>query len=170
MKTLKVSYLYNSGFSLEGEEDFLVIDYFKGELDLPEDKNIIFLVSHHHYDHYNKKIFDYEDRARYILSFDIDDKEPGDRVYFMDIGDELRLGNVLVRTLGSTDEGSSFYLELDGFRIFHGGDLNWWAWDDQGPAKELERERSFKREIAKLDGRGVDLVFAPVDPRLGKNY
>ena len=170
MNNIKVEYIYNSGFTIETENKFLVIDYYKGRLDIPEDKDLIFLVTHHHYDHYNKKIFDYSDRANYILSFDINDIEERDNIYFIDVDEKLEVDGIKILALGSTDEGSSFYIELDGWKIFHAGDLNWWAWEDQGEEKERERERNFKKEVDKLKGYDLDIVFGPVDPRLEKNY
>lgn len=167
---VKVEYIFNSGFTIETANHFMVIDYYKGELNIPEDKDLIFFVTHHHYDHYSKNIFKYRDRAKYILSFDIDDIESKDNIFFMNIDDEVRIDDIFIKTMGSTDEGSSFYIEVDGVNIFHAGDLNWWAWEDEGEAKEIERERNFKKEIDKLDGYKIDIAFVPVDPRLGKNY
>lgn len=164
-----VEYIYNSCFSLETEDRFLVFDYYKGDLKIPEDKELIFFVSHGHYDHYNEAIFNYRDRASYILSFDLGFREEKG-IIPMEVDQELKYRGLYVRALGSTDQGLSYYLELDGLKIFHAGDLNWWAWEDQGPEKEVERERNFKREVDKLEGKKLDIVFAPLDPRLGHNY
>lgn len=166
---VKLEYIYNSGFSLEIGDHFLVIDYYKGELRIPEGKRLSFLVTHGHEDHYNPDIFQYED-AHYIISDDVEGLEAGDRLALVHPGDELDFNDIRVKVLSSTDQGSSFYLEVEGVKIFHGGDLNWWAWEDQGPQRELEREQEYTSEINKLDGLDIDLAFIAVDPRLRHNY
>ncbi len=169
---LKVEYLFNSGFTIETENRFLVFDYYLGELKIPDGKELIFFVSHSHADHYNPSIFKYRDRASYLLSFDLYDliEARSENIVFMDIDEKISFKGLEILALGSTDEGVSFYLDLDGLRLFHSGDLNWWAWEDEGPEVELEREAAFKLEIDKLEGLPVDIAFVPVDPRLMHNF
>lgn len=166
---IKVEYIYHSGFSIETKNHFLVFDYYKGDLNIP-DKNTTFFVTHGHADHYNKKIFDYKNRAKYVISDDIEDVKESNNIKLVHPGDEIKFNGMDIKVLGSTDEGSSFMVKLDGYTFFHAGDLNWWAWEDSTKEKELERERDYKFEVDKLLGEEIDLAFVPVDPRLKHNY
>lgn len=166
---VKVEYLYNSGFSLETEDNFLVFDYYQGVLNIPN-KNTTFFVTHGHADHYNKKIYDYHEKANYVISDDIKDVEDSENIKLVHTDDEILFNNMKIRVLGSTDEGSSFLVKVEDLTIFHAGDLNWWAWEDSTEEKERERERDYKFEVDKLIGTEIDIAFVPVDPRLDKNY
>lgn len=168
---LKVEYLYQSGFTVETENHFLVFDYYRGELKIPH-KNTTFFVTHGHEDHYNQKIFDYKSRADYIISDDITGLEEDYNIKLVHKGDNFSFKNMYIRVFGSTDQGSSFLVSLDGINIFHSGDLNWWAWEDMGQARELERKHEYTSEINKLKNLNIsiDLAFVPVDPRLRHNY
>lgn len=168
---VKVEYLYNSGFTVETDNHFLVIDYYKGDLKIP-DKNTTFFVTHHHLDHYNKEIFKYEN-AKFVLSDDITDVEKNENLIFVHEDESIVLFNDLeIMVFGSTDEGSSFLITIDGLNIFHSGDLNWWAWEDMGPQREAERKIEYTSEINKLKdlNLNIDIAFVPVDPELRHNY
>ncbi len=168
---IKVKYLYQSGFTIETDQHFLVIDYYKGDLNLP-DKNTTFFVTHHHEDHFNREIFKFKDRASYVISDDVAGVYEMDNLIFVHEGDSLSFNGMDLKVFGSTDEGSSFLIGVDGLNIFHSGDLNWWAWEDMGPAREEERRLEYTSEINKLKDLNldIDLAFVPVDPRLDHNY
>ena len=172
MKNIKVKYIYNSGFSIETENYFLVIDYYKGNLELNIDKKVIFLVTHGHEDHYSPAIFDHKDQAQYIISFDVDGIKESENIKIVSPGDSLEVFGLDLSVFGSTDEGSSYYFNVDGIDFFHSGDHNWWAWEDQGPEREIEREKEYKLEIDKLYDlkKDIDVAFVPVDPRLEHNF
>ena len=38
---------------------------------------------------------------------------------------------LVIRALPSTDEGVAFDIDYQGRRIYHAGDLNWWAWSGE---------------------------------------
>ncbi len=166
---IKVEYIYNSGFTLETDKDFLVFDYYKGNLDIP-DKNTTFFVTHGHDDHFNPEIFNYKDIANYVISDDVENIQESDNIRLVHPDEEINFNGMEIKILGSTDEGSSFLVKLDGLTIFHAGDLNWWAWEDSGEEKELQREKDYKFEVDKLIGTPIDIAFVPVDPRLEKNF
>ena len=73
--------------------------------------------------------------------------------------EEWREDNVYVHEFGSTDEGGSFYVETDGLRIFHAGDLNHWHWDGDTEADRREADKLFAREMSRLDIGETDLAF-----------
>ncbi len=174
MENLNVSidYLYNSGFTVQTKNNFLVFDYYKGTVNLGSGNTYVF-SSHGHPDHFNKEIFKWNDDERaikYLLSSDIKYKDGGKEIIFLSPDQEINVDHINIKTLGSTDLGVSFLIHADGLSIFHAGDLNWWYWPDD-TAEEIEvMERMFKEEISKLKGQHIDIAFFPVDPRLEHNY
>ena len=103
---------------------------------------------------------------------------------------------LMVTTLRSTDMGVAFLIECEGLRIYHAGDLHWWAWpgDTKQAANNMtanyQREISHLRELltTRTDISPVssdttvlppdtaswppllDLAFLPLDGRLEENY
>ena len=75
-----------------------------------------------------------------------------------------------VETFGSTDEGLSYLITLDGRTVFHAGDLNWWHWAGETEQERACAEEAFKYEMEKLMGKKIDIAFFPVDPRLEQAY
>jgi len=172
----KVTYLYNSGFTIETKNAFIIIDYYESlnpiDLEQYKDKNIYVLVSHNHGDHYTKRIYDWNEEynVRYILHDDINapkDINPDyvieDKIYHID-------KTLQVETFGSTDKGVSFLIYFDELILFHSGDLNWWKWNSDSKDAQHHEEVSYKKEIKKLIGNKINIAFVPVDPRLEDNY
>lgn len=169
---IQIQYLFNSGFSIETQNYQLIFDYYKGSLELGN-KSIIVFSSHGHPDHYNPKVLKWRDESKnikYIFSDDITIKEPDKSMHFVSADEEIEVDNIKIRTLGSTDIGVSFLIDVDGVNIFHAGDLNWWYWWDDTPEEIRTMEEAFKKEINKLHGEKIDIAFFPVDPRLKHNY
>lgn len=168
-----VEYIHHSCFTVEIGDKILVFDYYKGDINL-KDKNIYVFSSHNHGDHFKPVIFEWErDYAniQYILSDDIvaEDKE---NIRFMRAYKKTTVNDVKVETFGSTDQGVSFLVTVDGVNIFHAGDLNWWYWDDDTDSEKIDMENSFKIKIKRIkeSGKKLDLAFFPVDPRLGEYF
>ena len=186
---MKLTYIGHSGVSLEWENCSWVIDYYNGKMPDLGGKKLFVFSSHAHGDHFNPEVFKiFGDRSevRYVLSSDIEKKikrntkrygisgrqleaisyvEPRRRYEFDDgAGKKLYL-----ETLLSTDEGVAFVIRYDGKTVYHAGDLNWWAWDDNEPGYDKWMRDTYLGEIEKLKGRTVDLAFVPVDRRLEKN-
>ena len=166
---MKIEYIFNSGFTLETENNFLIFDYYKGELNLSDKKTTVF-VTHGHADHYNKSIFDLKGDINYVLSDDIKLDNNLDNVTFVKPDSSLKVGDLDIKVFGSTDLGVSFLISVDGFDVFHAGDLNWWYWENDEDEERDSMEGDFKGEIAKLKGSNIDLAFFPVDPRLGDAF
>lgn len=183
IKMIKIKYLFHSGFLLETDNKFLVFDYFKdnctkqnntdcGQLkatDFPDDKEVIFFVSHAHYDHFDKEIFKLHKNSKYIISNDLRINKD-ERTITCAPYQCFEVDGVKVRTFGSTDEGLSFLIELDGICIFHAGDLNWWHWEGESEEDKQHAKDIFLKEMEILSKNHVDIAFFPVDPRLEDAY
>ena len=118
-----VNYLYNSGFALETEKHLFIFDYY---LDDPPSgglrhgvinpreiaalgKETVVLVSHGHFDHFNRVIFGWRGAipgVRYVLSSDIPHR-PGIAAAIAP-GEERDFGDFTLRALHSTDLGVAF--------------------------------------------------------------
>lgn len=167
---MDITYIYHSSFSVELAHHVLLFDYVEGELPVfPKEKKLLVFVSHAHGDHFHKKIFDLREKSldvQYILSDDIVVDEGVD-ITFVKADGHYTLGDVLVMTLASTDEGVAFLLEVEGKTIYHGGDLNWWDWGSEDTLEESKAmEELYLREIKKLSSYQIDVAFVPLDPRL----
>lgn len=172
----EVTYLLNSGFTVELQEHILVFDYYKDAIKcLPEliakGKKLYFFVSHVHFDHYAPEIAGFAANAeKYFLSEDIRaEREPGipkGQAIYMDTYQEYADSDIKVTTYSSTDAGVSFLVELEGWKIFHAGDFNWWHWKGDTEENIGFAKNGFKKQMKRLDGLTADIAFFPVDPRL----
>ena len=171
---MKITYIGHSGFAVEYEDVAFIFDYYKGKL--PEFKNagkVYVFASHNHFDHFTEKIFSWVSEypeITYILSDDIEADGPAG--YVKKIGPDQRMDvdDIHIKTLRSTDEGVAFFLSVNGKKIFHAGDLNWWHWEEEGPLYNQFMKKNFLRAIEKIRGEHIDAAFFPVDPRLNKAY
>lgn len=199
MSGINFEYIYHSCFVVEVLDYILIFDYYKDreknylkekfienrdKLNL--NKKTVVFSSHSHSDHFNSEILDWDKNKEnifYVLSRDIAEKiqdnngvKKKENIYFMEKNQELNLDKSLkIYTFGSTDLGVSFLVKIEENLIFHGGDLNWWNWGDEDTAEEAaEMERDYKNIVKEIKEVGdrigkIDLVFFPVDPRLGKH-
>ena len=151
---MKITYWKHSGFSIETDTLDILIDYIGGGY-VKGKKPVLALVSHGHYDHRTPDETIFADRI-------IDCPE---------VGEEFDVMGVRIRAYGSTDEGVSFMIDVDGRRIFHAGDLNLWHWRDEGDADWTEKAASdFEDVMATLPDERIDLAMFPVDPRMGAGH
>ena len=83
-------------------------------------------------------------------------------------------GGVSVKAFGSTDAGVCYLLTFkDGGTCFHAGDFNFWHWEEESTENEVRVAYSafvhvLQRIMAYVNK--IDIVFFPVDPRMGKDY
>ena len=132
-------------------------------------------VSHFHADHFNPAIFQIQAHAgaTYILSHDvlrhrkISPEELPKDLYTMRPGQELSLmnGQLLIRTLHSTDFGVAFLVRFHDKWIYHAGDLNWWVWKEETKQYNHNMTANFKKYTAPLEGMELFAAFLPLDPR-----
>jgi L-ascorbate metabolism protein UlaG (beta-lactamase superfamily) len=185
---VKVNYLYHSGFSVETENYLLIFDYYKdyvdsgdkniangamGDENLNINKKILVFSSHSHGDHFNPIILDWRKKRndiRYILSSDIKIDANNQNIYVMSAYEQVKVEEVIIKSFGSTDLGISFLVEVDGYKLFHSGDLNWWYWWDDTEEEKILAESNYKKEISRIKEEKIDIAFFPVDPRLEENY
>lgn len=177
---MKITCIGHSGFLVEIGDYNLIFDYYTDEKNIimPEifaDKKTCVFVSHNHHDHYSKKVFEWAalGNVAYVLEnacpLDLNPSANAD-VLRIGEGEELRLFDdaIHVSTYGSTDEGVSFLVRVDGLTLFHAGDLNDWHWDGEMSKQELtEMEGDYLNVLHQLAGVKIDVVFLPDDPRLG---
>ena len=180
---IQVTYINHSGFFVSAGETLLVFDDASEKADTEDDagdgrvtralvsahKRTLFFTSHAHADHFNPHIYDFPgETVYYILGDDVPEKYSG---YRLSEGDKLTVGGAKVTAFGSTDEGVSFYVDLNGWTFFHAGDLNLWHWREHSTLKEIEQsEREYELAVAPLIGQPVDIAFFPVDPRMGEMH
>lgn len=195
---MQLTYIFHSGFALEGERCVVVFDYWLDPAGvarrlLAAGKPLYVLASHFHEDHFCRDVFAWREAGAdvtYLLSKDILRHRRAARneadVWLAKGGcwadDRLR-----VTAAGSTDSGVSWVVEMEGRRVFHAGDLNnWYArflaegreervahsveWDvDVDPVREEKRYLGELKDLRKL-ADGFDVAMFPVDSRIGNGY
>ena len=186
---MKIYYIFHSCFIVETESSFLLFDYYKNKRDKNQDfdfnellmsifksnKNLYVFSSHSHQDHFNNQVLSWineKENTYYILSSDIKLYDNVKNVHTAKQNENFTLNNLDISTFGSTDEGVSFLINVDGINIFHAGDLNWWKWPDDTSEEGKEMEDAFKQiidDVVKAAAM-IDVAFFPVDPRLDDNY
>ncbi|MDR1675551.1 MAG: MBL fold metallo-hydrolase [Tannerella sp.] len=182
---MKLTYIFHSGFVVEGKAFTLIPDYFRDtdeafvRTHLPSFAGRVYvLASHWHPDHFNPEILEWK-RLRpdiqYIFSKDILEQrkaKSADAAWLVK-GDTWRDDVVSIQAFGSTDAGISFLIEVEGKRLFHAGDLNNWHWSEESTPEEIQAAgHDFLAEVALLaqSADRLDLAMFPVDIRLGKDY
>ncbi|MBM0047010.1 MBL fold metallo-hydrolase [Anaerococcus sp. mt242] len=194
-----ITYVYHSCYTVETKDLFIIFDYYKGLLDIPENKQVVFISTHSHSDHYTSEILKVPEMENktYILSSDIgklpsneniiyirDNKLSMDQlkslynsknVQFVNKNNTYNIKlnngqNLRIKTFGSTDKGISILLYVDDMTIFHAGDLNYWAWPKNDTETMQKEYDDFMVEVEKIKKEPVDIAFFPVDPRLDENY
>lgn len=177
---MEVTYLLNSGFLVRVDDVLLVFDAFDDPAGvLPQTVNredythLYFFASHAHFDHFNPMIARYAEKTqRYLLSEDIRSnpgaaRMPAEQVSWIGLYDAWQDDCIAVKSFASTDEGTSFLVEINGKQIFHSGDFNWWDWTGDTAENRKLAENAFRKQMKRLAGRSFDLAFFPVDGRLG---
>lgn len=199
-----LTYIYHDCFILETENAVVIFDYWKDPLSgrdkdwpplldlLPKGKDIYVVISHHHKDHFSRRVFLWQQRfsgIRYIISEDVAKsvrymlKEEGstykgyrpekDSVTVLAPGETYEDGRIRIKAYRSTDIGNSYALDTDGKSFFHAGDLNAWTWIDESTQEEIQTSRLQFTEIVeeiRKEFRKFDVVMFPVDSRQGTDY
>ena len=177
---MKITYIHHSCFLVETDRFYYLFDYEQGNLPaLNPAKPLLFLSSHGHFDHFNPDIIpELKDSGigniLAILSDDIDEPVEAETLPVAP-EQEYNLGHQhKLTTFRSTDLGVAFLIEDQGQLIYHAGDLNDWVWEEESDAYNAEMTAKYRAQIRllaeKLDGRAIDVAFAVLDPRQGKDY
>lgn len=186
---MKLTYIYHSGYAIEGDGFTIIIDYYKDSADtscegivhkelLKKEGVLYVLCTHSHHDHFNPEILKWKvDRPDiiYIFSKEIltSGKAKADDAIFLDKLEPYKDHTVTIKAFGSTDLGGSFLMYIATEIIFHAGDLNNWHWNEESTKEEiLEAETFYSSELSLLakEVKHINLAMFPVDPRLGRDY
>lgn len=167
---MNITYINHSGFLVETDSCYLLFDYFNGELPEFEDKPIYIFSSHGHQDHFNRELFNRfdDDKVKYVLSGDIKKKVKtidNANILFVYPRKEYDYDMLHIKTLKSTDLGVAYIVEVDGARIYHGGDLNCWMWQEENKQYNNNMKNNYEREINSIKDEVFDVAFVPLDPR-----
>ena len=184
---MKLTYIYHSGYAIEGNDFTIIIDYYKDSGDargivherlLKNKGRLYVLCTHSHHDHFVPEILEWNKNRPdivYVFSKELLDSGTvtNENIIFLDKL-EIYTDNILeIKAFGSTDLGGSFLIKAEDKLIFHAGDLNNWHWNEESTDEEIEEAESYyDRELAVLNKYidHLDLAMFPVDPRLGKDY
>ena len=190
---MKVWYLDHSAVAVKTEKHLLLIDLAGRALsgqpgeglaegcvspDEIKDEDVLVFVSHEHKDHFDPAIFSLREklsRVRFVLPEELDEVYQAD--LFVSAEEEqckhYALPDCHITTFASTDIGVAYLLEIDGLRIYHAGDLNWWHWEGEDEFNR-DQERRYQHQMQllaqELDGEPLDLACVPVDPRLEGDF
>lgn len=181
---INVHYIYHSCFAVETDDALLVYDYWKDSrnmrlhalIDTLSDKQLYFIVSHFHEDHFNPEITEFAG-ARLLVSYDTSKRrriKPPVATAVLRPADFYEDELLHLNALRSTDVGIASLVTLpDGTTIYHAGDNNNWYFpenDEEHIRCSLdEMEGMFLsnlREVRAIN-KSVDYAMFPVDPRLG---
>lgn len=170
---IKVTYLYNSGFTLEMGDCLLIFDYYRDDEDIVSNiiknkREVYFFVSHSHYDHFNPIISKFSDKAtKYFVSYDIHKNlPPAEKTVVLNTYDAYEDDLIKIKSFDSTDAGISFAIEKNNWKIFHAGDFNWWHWKEDTERNIAFARNGFKKQLKRLESLESDIAFFPVDSRL----
>lgn len=160
-----IRHIYHSSYEIITDQHQLIFDYFRGDLKLEENKIKIFFVSHSHADHYHPRVHDMADAV--VLWDGIPYRD--DKTIAMKPEEQKELHGLKIRTSGSTDEGLSFEIEVEGKRLIHAGDLNNWVWPEDTAEERAQMNEDFLYNLS-LFKKEPDVLMFPVDYRLKDFY
>ena len=156
---MKITHIYHSAFLVTMEESVLLFDWYKRSLpEIPADKKLYVFCSHSHEDHYSPQIWDLQKRhtdVTYILDEGIADAaaHPEADIVLVRPRQTYRIpadgegtASLKIITLESTDMGVAFYIETEGKRLYHAGDLNVWFWNDEPMEDNIASEKKGREE------------------------
>lgn len=202
---VNITYIWHDCFIITLPNCVVITDFWKEETgswmqcdfpdflhDIDRDTPLYIFVSHHHKDHFNRKIFLWAEKfrnIRYIISKDTAKsvnyllREGGtysgsyhinpDNVTVLSPGETFSDDNISTTAFRSTDIGNSYLIECNGIKIFHAGDLNAWLWKDESTSSEiaaaLNEFNSILADIRKVTPT-LDIAFFPVDSRIGTGW
>ncbi len=171
---MRITYISHSCFVLENDV-VLLFDYPSGAMltsgaqkiveDAVLDSKLYVFISHSHGDHYNPDVTKMAEEAQsveYIVSDDV----PLSIGHSLGPDEKLSLDVMDITTYESNDAGLAFLIELGGKRIYYGGDLAKWDWDDFDVDTRRYMVKVFEDMTARLSKLNIDVAFSNMDKRL----
>lgn len=142
------------------------------------DKQLYIMATHSHGDHFSPILFDtpfgnHRGGVKYIFHEELKEVIMREEVIYLSTEEDWADDKIKVKAFGSTDCGGSFYIEVEGLKLFHAGDLNNWHWNEEADKEYTELyEAHWERELRRLTASVVtlDLLMFPTDLRLGRDY
>lgn len=181
-----LTYFYQSGFSIGVDKTLLIFSYFENTDVLSRHKyalsprelrpfnNIVVFIPNRCREHFDPAVFEFPKLLpiEYVVSDDAKDMVPeGVSAHIVQAGDVLQLDNVAVEVCPSSGLGVSYFVRVNGVRIFHAGDLNLWHWHDEGNSHDTELATArFESVMASLPTEPMDLCMFPLDPNQGRYF
>ena len=189
-----ITYVYHSCCAIEFETFSVIIDYYKDAIKdgdevgwvnkhlLKKDKPLYVLCTHSHKDHFNEEILSWNQEKEditYVFSKEVVKTLPDiislkdEKIVYLERLEEYEDDNLRIKAYGSTDAGSSFYIEHNDAKIFHAGDLNNWHWNEEVTKEEsyvYENHYICELELVSEEVKELDIAMFPLDPRLGKDF
>ena len=184
---MKITYIYHSCYLVETELAIIVFDYWQDpsqqlhRLLSETSKQVYFIVSHFHEDHYNSEILSWltpkAPTPKIIISYDTKKRRrvnPEQVTAILHAKDQYIDNFIKVEAFRSTDVGISTLVTLpDSTTIFHAGDLNNWYFPEGNERLKVSVNEmeglylSILRDIHQ-EHPHIDHVMFPIDPRLGE--
>ena len=167
---MHVTFLSHSGFAVDTGNHVLLFDYCPRRLKAKADailQNLLagraplVFVSHVHGDHFAQDIYELEN-ARFFVGEGVPAEQ---NAVVLKGGERFTDGKLTVQAYPSTDEGVAFLVTVDGFRIYHAGDLNWWYWPEEPDPWNPDMKQAFLHCTEPLLAEPIDLAFLCTDPR-----
>lgn len=150
---MQLTYLGHSGFCLTTRRADFLMDCIGGYRRGP--RPVAALVSHEHADHWQPEA---------VACADV-------LVRGMAPGETREIYGARIRAYGSTDEGVSFLIQVEGRTLFHAGDLNFWHWAEESTPEEVaQARRAYDEVLSTLQGEKIHVAMFPVDPRMGRGF
>lgn len=175
-----VNYIYDSCYSLAYGDYFLVFDYAKGLLDIPESKHIIFFATDKGEESYTEEIFNLSKlkSLNYVLNENIRDLKYQDNiiylnkdklgmkdlknlykranVYLLGEDNKLRLDiggeDLFVRTFSLDGKKLGFLIEIEDLIFFYGGSMDF---------ENIDNDR-YLDLLDELGFENPDIIFLPI--------
>lgn len=193
MSLIKIQYLLDSGFAIEYDEHFLVVDYSGGPLKLPKDKKILFIVTQGSRSYYSPDIFSMSgtENALYVLSDDVEEVEKEGKIFQLSDSKEeterlkkahdpaicrrtgpnkhFKFGGISFFTFPSNHGGISLIFEINEVFFFHAGSLNAQLWPEMEKEDREKESQEYIEILTKIKDFPIDVGFGMVDPSLGEN-
>ncbi len=164
-------YLGHSGWGILTKNNFVIFDYWlwnrgpdqpcldNGAIDPAQlkDKKVTVFVSHEHADHYDPRIWEWQeqiDNITYIFGFQ-PQLEQEQSYVFLPARTDTIVNDIKITTIESNDTGEGFLIEVDGVTILHPGD-------------HANRQRDFSGtylaeiDFLKAKNPDIDISFMPI--------